>query len=150
MRRRECRSSAWGRSRRRRMLALSRAGWIVLLASWVWLLGCAKVCPEAISGGLAVKSCLRQVQACRMHRYKDGSLDAYAVSLDGMGSNFASVLKAGFYAILGGLGFGPPGAAAGAGASVVEDVTSRDRERPMCFEHWRDLLVEPTTKETTP
>jgi hypothetical protein len=125
------------------MLRLAGILWSIAALSLV--VGCRTPpgCARAISGGLVVEGCFRQVQSCRFHRYRDGSVDAYAISLDALSGNFASTLKAGFYAAIGFFGFGPAGAGAGAGASVVEDVMASRQDRPMCWEEWSELNARP-------
>lgn len=108
-------------------------------------LGCSTPpgCGRAISGGLAIEGCFRQVQACRFHTYPDGTIDAYAVSLDSISGGFSSLLKAGFNAVAGWFVAGPAGAAAGGAYGYLDEIIPGRYDRAMCWETWRRLRALP-------
>lgn len=111
------------------------------------LAGCASGlppfgCAEAAVDGMILRSCWRNVQACRITRYPSGELQASAIAIDPISGWLAAAWGATMGAIGGFAVGGPTGAAVGGGGGAVASIPASD-DRPVCWEGWPGLESSP-------
>lgn len=95
-------------------------------------------CAEAAADGMVLRTCWRNVQACTIHRYPGGEIDASALAIDPISGWLAMAWGATIGALGGGAVGGPTGAAIGGGVGGVASITPSD-DRPVCWDNWPGL-----------
>lgn len=116
----------------------------VLLAGVAALAGCSTGfgCAEASADGVLIRSCWRNVDACRYHRYASGEVVATAIAIEPISGWLASVAQ-GIVGAVGGWFVGGPATATAGGVLGAADAALRRDGGDACYQHWPPLVLPP-------